>query len=130
MKNTMKVLGIIAIVALIGFSMAACGSDGNNSGGSGTTKFEGKWVNLSAINNFGYSDFSFTFTGNNMLFKSVDNQGRTDSWPGTFTFTNTEITFIPEQVNTWPGWKTGYTLNGYILELAEGGPAFGTFTKQ
>jgi len=38
MKNTFKVLGIIAIVAVIGFSFAACGGDdddGSNGGGGG-----------------------------------------------------------------------------------------------
>jgi hypothetical protein len=36
MKNKMKLLGIIAIAALIGFSMAAC-DDGGGGGGGGTT---------------------------------------------------------------------------------------------
>ena len=31
MKNTIRLIGIIAIVALIGFSMAACGDDGDSS---------------------------------------------------------------------------------------------------
>jgi len=37
MKNTMKALGVIAIVAVIGFSFAACGdgSDGGGGGGGG-----------------------------------------------------------------------------------------------
>ena len=34
MKNTIKILGIIALVAVIGFSMAACGGD-DDGGGSG-----------------------------------------------------------------------------------------------
>ena len=37
MKNVLKAFGIIAIVAVIGFSMAACGGDdggGNNTGGN------------------------------------------------------------------------------------------------
>jgi hypothetical protein len=36
MKNTIKVLGIIALVAVIGFSMAACGNDDGGGGGGGT----------------------------------------------------------------------------------------------
>jgi len=37
MKNFLKLIGIIAIVAVIGFSMAGCGflSDGDDSGGTG-----------------------------------------------------------------------------------------------
>ena len=35
MKNTIKVFGIIAIMVVIGFSMAACGDDDDNSGDGG-----------------------------------------------------------------------------------------------
>ena len=35
MKNKVKIFGIIAIVAIIGFSMAACDSGGDSGGGGG-----------------------------------------------------------------------------------------------
>jgi hypothetical protein len=35
MKNILKILGIIALVAVIGFTMAACGDGGDNGGGGG-----------------------------------------------------------------------------------------------
>jgi hypothetical protein len=35
MKNVLKAFGIIAIVAVIGFSMVACGDSGGSGGGSG-----------------------------------------------------------------------------------------------
>jgi hypothetical protein len=38
MKNTIKFLGIIALVAVIGFSMAACGDGDDNGGGGGSSK--------------------------------------------------------------------------------------------
>ena len=53
MKNTIKVLGIIALVAVIGFSFAACddGSKDDNGGGGGTftltnipSEYNGKYV--------------------------------------------------------------------------------------
>ena len=50
MKNTIKVLGIIAFVAVIGFSMVACGDDDDSSGGGGggngggSGSFVGTWV--------------------------------------------------------------------------------------
>jgi len=40
MKNTLKVLGIIAMVALIGFSMVSCSDDEGSSGGA---SFDGTW---------------------------------------------------------------------------------------
>ena len=36
MKNTLKLIGIIAIVAIMGFSMAACNGGGDDGGGSNT----------------------------------------------------------------------------------------------
>jgi len=35
MKSILKILGVIALVAVIGFSMAACSSDGGGGGGGG-----------------------------------------------------------------------------------------------
>ena len=35
MKNTIKLLGIIALVAVIGFSFSACGNNNNGGGGGG-----------------------------------------------------------------------------------------------
>jgi len=59
MKNFFKILGIIAIAAVIGFSMAGCSNsggsgsgddDGGGGGGSGTWKItDSKLTNISAI---------------------------------------------------------------------------------
>jgi len=60
MKNIIKWLGIVALVAAIGFSMAACddGSGGGGNGGSGGTftitnipsQYNGKYVSLQGHN--------------------------------------------------------------------------------
>ncbi|MDR0301394.1 MAG: hypothetical protein LBI04_03670 [Treponema sp.] len=42
MKNTIKWFGIIALVAVIGFSMAACGDDNGGGGGGGGGGTSGK----------------------------------------------------------------------------------------
>jgi len=42
MKNFFKFLGIIALVAVIGFSMAGCKEEDNDGGGS---SFDGTWKN-------------------------------------------------------------------------------------
>jgi len=39
MKNVFKLFGLIALIAVIGFSMAACGGDDGGGGGGG-----GKWI--------------------------------------------------------------------------------------
>jgi hypothetical protein len=70
MKKVFKILGIIALVAIIGFSMAACddgngaGGGGQNPGGGGTNpgggggspttySIEGSWAMYDANNNVG-----------------------------------------------------------------------------
>jgi len=58
MKKVFKLFGIVALVALIGFSMAGC-DDGSGGGGGGGTftitnipsQYNGKYVSLSGHNN-------------------------------------------------------------------------------
>jgi len=126
MKNTLKVL-VVTLIVIIGFSILSCDSGT----GSSTTKFEGKWVNTYALT-LGYTEFSWTFTGNTCLCKVVGN-GSNVSRQGTFTFTDTEITFVPAQANTWQGYTQTYTLTGNVLRLTniEGGnQPNGNFEKQ
>jgi len=133
MKKTFILSTLLAVALAVGLLFVSCGTTSTGSGessGDDPTKFEGKWVNLSAIK-MGFTDFSFTFTGNKMLFRSVDSNGNRISRPGTFTFTDTEITFIPQQANTWQGYTQAYKLSGNELELArDGRHDFGVFTKQ
>jgi len=42
MKNVLKAFGVIALAAIIGFSMAACGDDDGGSGGPQTATYTGK----------------------------------------------------------------------------------------
>ena len=56
MKNTSKLFGFIAIVAVIGFSMAAGGGDDDDDGTFVLTdipaEYNGKWIYFSAAGNF------------------------------------------------------------------------------
>ena len=133
MKNTMKVLGIIAIVALIGFSMVACGSGGNNTGGNNSDgnnsggevrkyeDFEGQWV-------ASYGG-SYTFSSNTYIYR----EGSSMWVRGTFTFTNTQITQTPEDPAT-PSQFAGvfnYELSGNQLTIYKAdGKMSGVFIKQ
>jgi len=89
MKNTFKVLGIIAVLTIIGFSMAAC-SDGDSG-----PNFNGTWVSDYGV--------SYTFSGSNVTVKNGNYTG-----VGTFTHTSNTITF------TYPSDGYGYTI-GYVL---------------
>ncbi|WP_461247712.1 hypothetical protein, partial [Treponema sp. R6D11] len=63
MKNFFKVLGVIALVAVIGFSMAACGSYDDDSGGGGSLEgggLSGTWVSDWNGNTITFSGKSYT----------------------------------------------------------------------
>ena len=123
MKNMVRFIGFIAVLAIIGLSMTACDSDN-------ATKFEGRWLNLAATTEHGFSDFSFTFTGNNFVNRSV-NPDRNITRRGTFTYSDTTITFIPAQGESWSRFTQAYTLSSTVLFLAQGGTfGFGPFTRQ
>ena len=88
MKNTLRVFGIIALVAVIGFSIAACGDDSTDGNKS---PFEGTWVEYDA--SYGRT-FEYTFTGNKFsyLVRYDDGTSYYEIQNATFTYTKTEIT--------------------------------------
>ena len=131
MKNKIKLFEIVALVALIGFSFAACSND---DGGTSYDDFQGKWVELEAIAEGGFSEYSYEFDGNKMTFRTIygpPNSTDRNEWPGTFTFTDTEITFIPEQAGTWQGYTATYKFEGKNkLYMSASIHPDGLFTKQ
>jgi len=59
MKNTFKVLGIVALVAVIGFSFASCGGGG----GEADPELNGTWTNYSDVLVLNNGNFEFTDGG-------------------------------------------------------------------
>jgi len=76
MKNVLKVLGIIALVAVIGFGVAACKSDDDDSGGGGS-KLPGSLQKATYTNSsgdkleFGTKDVKVTTGGETKTFNLV-----------------------------------------------------------
>jgi predicted small secreted protein len=97
MKNTIKLFGIIALVAVIVFSMAACKNDDDGGGGDGSPKFSqelhGVWkrgdgitititeTTLTLSNNPPYTDVTYTLT------KKTGNEYFADSGRSIIIFT-------------------------------------------
>jgi hypothetical protein len=127
MKNKWVLAGLIGLILAFGLISIGCRSlpngDGNDEGNKIILEdFQGTWKNLVSS-----SESTFKFTGNEMLFTQNNGTSR----PGTFTFTDTEITFIPKQEGTWTGYTQRYTLSGNILTLENDSVhAYGIFTKQ
>jgi len=96
MKKCFKVFGIIALTALIGFSLAAC--DGDNDGGA-PSSLDGSWYSSKWKE-------TFTFDVDALTFTKMNDQGWGER--GTFTFTaaafTTTITDITDDGSTWTPW--------------------------
>ena len=107
MKNIIKILGIIALVATIGFTVAACGgggSKGEGGSGSGGGKLNGT---------FEYEGTIRTFSGNKFTFQSGDYKTE-----GTFEISGDELTLTRSDGDVT---KLKYTLDGKTLTLDAGG---------
>jgi len=96
MKNLLKVLGIIAMVAIVGFSMTACGDDDNdddNNGDDGIL-WAGTWKMTTTDSGSTPTDpYTFTLATNG----------------GAWTFGNSN----PNSSESGTSWKIDYT--GYNL---------------
>jgi hypothetical protein len=107
MKNTIKVLGIIALVAVIGFSMAGCGEDpdtgggGGGGGGGGTTAIEGTWRKSNG--------YQIKFQGNTWTYGNSSS----DFIKGTWT-SGTTITIPSSGTLTIVATGTNYDGTGWV----------------
>ena len=90
MKNKLKNFGIIALVAIIGFSFTACG-DGDDNGGSGGGIIAAYVGTAWTATSYG-STYTVTFTTKNTITVSgfgID--GEYASYNGTFTLEKNEV---------------------------------------
>ena len=77
--------------------------------------FEGNWLNTGNTSFFGYTDFSFTFTGDNFVFRTVHPTDVDNNvLSGTFTFTKTKIKF---KLDSGKDFTQDYKLSNNRLEL-------------
>jgi len=111
MKNTIKVLGIIALLAIIGFSMAACGDDdgggGGGGGGGGSNSLAGTtWNNPSyggvrfyttSYDFGGVASGTYTFDGKRGSCKQNNTRGTAN-----FTVNGNTMTFVSSSANSIP----------------------------
>jgi len=115
MKNAIKLLGIIAIVAVIGFSFAACGDDDS---GGGKDVLDG--TTWKAIQEYTYvvkfNSPNFTVT------QSLTSNGQTlsETSRGTYTVSGSTLTFTYESGRSNTGTLSG---NSLVVQGL-------TFTKQ
>jgi len=132
MKNTIKVLGIIALAAVIGFSMAACKNGTTPTpGGGGDTALNGTWKSGSTTIKLNNGAIEVTTSHDNF-------KGTYVAVGGTITII---ITYWQDEGEPWvlvtdiPGYDAAdYTTSvTYIVEgntLIISGELSGTYIKQ
>jgi len=115
MKNIIKLLGIAAIIAVIGFSMATC--DNGSGGGDGNRKdvLDGTtWISVGT-----YYNVTLKFNSPNVVMTGA-NDGKS-VYRGTYTISGNTVTITSAD---WGGPEAG-TLSGNILIINDT-----TFIKQ
>ena len=89
--------------------------------------FAGTWKCLYAeTDGANYTDFSYVFTGGNNFYFTTTHPNGGDlnlNWPGTFTYTNTGITFTPQPVGPWVGYTAKYHFEGSKILWIDALPA-------
>ena len=117
MKTFSMVMAVLFIVGLLFVACDGGGTKDNNEDEEEMEKFEGTWMNP-------YGNHpAFTFTGS--TYKHFNAFGFINE--GTFTFTDTAITFVTTEGESW---TQTYTLSGNTLSLdADGRHNYGPFVK-
>jgi hypothetical protein len=94
MKNVFKVLGIIALVAVIGFSMVACGDDDDDDGGGGALTPDSLGANsrVDWKNDATGAQINFDTEGNDLTCYILDKNNATVA-DGKITISNNTVTW-------------------------------------
>jgi hypothetical protein len=127
-------LGILIVVLVFGIMLSGCKTGEDDADKTNETKnpFEGAWRMTSPDGGATY-DIEYTFTGNEFVCQVYNED---DSFAGTFSYTDTEITFtrIRSDGSVHSTWIQEYFTNGAILRLyadRDVNPHIsGEFTKQ
>ena len=113
-------MALLAVMLVFGLAPVSC--DNGTTGGK--TKFEGRWLFTGAIGE-GYTDYSFTFSRNNFVFRRthLHYSSRNGVYTGTFTFTDNVITWFPAQGESWVTFSQTYQqYNNFQLSLGSPPP--------
>ena len=98
MKNTIKLLGIIALVAAIGFGFTACGGDDDD----GDNPFVGTWKNTSEGITLVCTSTNWTWTADG------------DTFTGTYTRKGNDASFMVSGVGVGTATVNGNRMTGTV----------------
>ena len=119
MKNLFKVFGIIALVAVIGFSFSACSGkdDGGNNGGGGSYSgpLLGKWYISQEYADFDWKNSPYADNEGNATMYEFNSDG-TISIGGTKTTNTFTATANTLTMNNNPA-SASYSISGNVLTI-------------
>jgi len=119
MNKLFKVFGIIALVAIIGFSMAACGDDDDPpSGGDDDNPTAVSWTGFSANGSANVTTTELTLTFNEDFSLNIDNVTVTGATKGTLSGYGTTRTLTISNITVAKGENVTVTLTnptGYTI---------------
>jgi hypothetical protein len=124
MKNILKLMGIIALAAVIGFAMAACdtgggsGNNNNNNSGSGSAALVGKWYATQDDADKGVeeSKIPIEFTSDGKVKKYGTDRGA-------YTVSGNSITILGSTV-TYSISGTKLTITGNVDDIIKDSPNY------
>ena len=136
----MKKHGVFLAMLVFGIAFMSCWTTGSV---NEPTQFEGRWLDQISVNEYGYTDLSYTFTGNTFLLVILNNQGYLVdyTYAGSFKYTKSKIQFTSFTYGE-KTWTQEYTLTGRELNLVKNrppatlreaariAPVAGVFTRQ
>jgi len=102
MKNMIKLLGIIVLVATIGFGFTACGGDDDNGGSDPNNPFVGTWKNTSEGITLICTSTNWTWTADG------------DTFTGTYTRNGNDASFMVSGVGVGTATVNGNSMTGAV----------------
>jgi len=119
MKNTFKLFGVIALLVIIGFSMAACSSGDGGASLAGTTwKYQGTMT----MNGEPVTALTLNFIDGSTFRRVFVTASKTTTINGTYTFNGNSGTL---HMPTWNPPDYTFTIDGNDLIVI----GMGTYTK-
>jgi len=114
MKTLAKLIGIIALVAVIGFSMAACGGSDDDDGGGGGADYGDGWPSTTILSQWGIGTAppATVTTGATDVEWGIYNGALFIYYTGDTTVYTAVTTWLNDDGWTGGSWSSGRTKGG------------------
>ena len=131
MKNRIKLFGVIAMVAIIGFSMAACDNGSTGGGGNVPEALQGNWLNNNEYDTLKYLVFDANGLGNlNSSSDTPTSFSNVRIWWIVASVSGNTLNLHHRDFGSKVDGSVDYSITGDQLTLSDNSSFNGTYTKQ